>query len=365
VIGVVSAATAGAFDQPSGRPALGQAVADAPDIYLLLVDAYPGADTLANDFHFDNGPFTSRMNELGFELAADSHSNYTLTALTLASMFNHEPVQALIPDPPATAGAQLRRLDQVINDGSVLKEVRSLGYTVTAIPSQYTATDLHAVDEYLDSGEATDFELSFLDQGLLPLVARDQQTRLVLDQNRSRIVTAFDRLVALADEPSATPRLVFAHVMAPHRPIVFAADGTPVGDCSGDCTTDEDDVGTDPDEGTRAATRGQVQHVNDLVVQTVSHIVQANERPAVIVVFSDHGFRADWSDQTEMISNLFLARTPGHPGLFPNDTTLINVFPRILNAYAAANLPLATEESYWTNMATLAATGYLSFERVR
>jgi hypothetical protein len=66
-----------------------------------------------------------------------------------------------------------------------------------------------------------------------------------------------------------------------------------------------------------------------------------------------------------MISNLFLARTPGHPGLFPNDTTLINVFPRILNAYAGTNLPLANEASYWTNMATLDTTGYLNFERVR
>jgi len=38
---------------------------------------------------------------------------------------------------------------------------------------------------------------------------------------------------------------------------------------------------------------------------------------------------------------------------------------RILIAYAGTNPPLATEDSDWTNMATLGTTGYLSFQRVR
>jgi hypothetical protein len=58
-----------------------------------------------------------------------------------------------------------------------------------------------------------------------------------------------------------------------------------------------------------------------------------------------------------MLRSLLLARTPGHPGLFPDDATPINMLPRILNAYAGSSLPLATEESYWTDREGIPAHG--------
>ena len=51
-----------------------------------------------------------------------------------------------------------------------------------------------------------------------------------------------------------------------------------------------------------------------------------------------------------MLRSFFVARTPGHPGLFPADMTPVNLLPRLLNAYAGANLPLAPETSYWTDL---------------
>jgi hypothetical protein len=90
-----------------------------------------------------------------------------------------------------------------------------------------------------------------------------------------------------------------------------------------------------------------VQFIDELTLSTVRSIVAASQRSPVIVVMSDHGLRNDLQDHEEMFRSLFLARTPGSEGVFPNDTTPINLIPRLLNAYVDANLPLASEDSYW------------------
>jgi hypothetical protein len=43
-----------------------------PDIYLVLLDAYPRSDTLASDFSIDNGPFPTDALD-GLDLSANSH----------------------------------------------------------------------------------------------------------------------------------------------------------------------------------------------------------------------------------------------------------------------------------------------------
>jgi hypothetical protein len=56
---------------------------------------------------------------------------------------------------------------------------------------------------------------------------------------------------------------------------------------------------------------------------------------------------------------LLLAYTPGRQGVIPQDSTPINLIPRLLNAYVGADLPLASEESYASDM-PLADQGVLT-----
>jgi hypothetical protein len=92
--------------------------------------------------------------------------------------------------------------------------------------------------------------------------------------------------------------------------------------------------------------------------------IRERDREAAIIIFSDHGYRHDPMDRDESLRNLFMASTPGHPRLFPEDTTLVNVFPTLLNAYFDAGLPLADETSYWVDMSAVATRGVLALERV-
>lgn len=75
-------------------------VSEPPDIYVILLDGYPRADVLDRRFGINNSAFLDGLAALGFDVAADSHSNYVFTQLTLASMFQMrhlEDVPALAP----------------------------------------------------------------------------------------------------------------------------------------------------------------------------------------------------------------------------------------------------------------------------
>ena len=64
------------------------AAADSPDIYLLMLEDYPRADTLRRLFGFDNSPFLDTLTAGGFSVARNSRSNYMYTSLNLAALFH-------------------------------------------------------------------------------------------------------------------------------------------------------------------------------------------------------------------------------------------------------------------------------------
>lgn len=354
----ITSALRSTVEPHSSRAAEGNVAAEgAPDIYLILLDQYPRADTLADVFGFDNAPFLGSMQRLGFEVAANSHSNYNATALTLVSIFGANHVQTVVGDGEGGVvdGGVLQRY---MNRGAALTSVREAGYDVVSIRSGITSDDVVAADKVIDTGQVNSFEISVMRAGIMPRLLPNLQAEWMHEQQRQRIVESFERLGGLAADRGERPRFVFAHVMSPHEPIVFDADGGPVAPPG--CLP----VSCRLWDGRRApsdieATIGQLEYANVLVFRTVTGIIANSARPPVIVVFSDHGSRYDVSDRDEMFRNFFLAFTPGRPGLFPADVTPINLIPRLMNAYAGSEFQLATEESYFVDLDAVETQGYL------
>ncbi len=65
-----------------------------------------------------------------------------------------------------------------------------------------------------------------------------------------------------------------------------------------------------------------------------------------------------------MLRSLFVASTPGRSSVFPDDTTPVTLIPRLLNAYAVADVPLASEESYWLDILSVSTHGLFDFEQL-
>jgi hypothetical protein len=365
VLVVATQALAGELVLPEGghAPAAASSRSDLPDIYVILLDGYPRSDTLSSVFDYDNEPFLDEMGSVGFSVSRRSHSNYNLTALTLASMMNMTHVADLpeLAVRPVAPKDQFRALGRAIDHARALDALRALGYEIVAIPSPFSSVTPHSADRILSSGQMTAFEYGVLQEGALPNVLPELQRGWLIDQHRERIAATLARLPDLAAESSIRPRFIFAHLMTPHPPLEFALGGPdPDGWPCFPAHCSMWDGGQIYGDGAIAPIRDQVAAVNSMVINTARGILGASPRPPVILFFSDHGQRLDFNDPDEMLRSFFIASTPGHPALFPDDVTPVNVIPRLLNEYAGAELPMATEESYWVDLYRLNEKGPLA-----
>jgi hypothetical protein len=346
LVAALNAAALGASLPPAaaGQANQSEDAGQAPDVYLILLDGYPRADTLSEALDFDNSGFLESMETLGFDVASDAHSNYNRTILTVASMLNARPAHELVPEPPQGYIAQHRHLAALVESASGLQVARGAGYEIVVIPTQTAAFTHNAADRVIDSGQLTQLEYLLPRNGALKFFFPDAQERLFRRQHRDRIVDAFDALVRLPAEQAAGPRLVVAHLLLPHHPVVFRSDGSlaDVPECYWEACLLDEPMG----ESLRTGLHEQLTFTNERTASVLQEIVARSKQPPVIVVFGDHGFRHWYSEGAETYQSLFMSYTPGHPGLFPETATPINILPRILNAYSGTDMPLASEDSW-------------------
>jgi hypothetical protein len=320
------------------------AAAHGPDIYVIMLDGYPRADTLGRLFDFDNGAFLTALEDRGLQVSSGSRSNYMYTKLSLASVLHMRPVQDI---PAVDDEASLR---SAINDNPVFDYLRERGYAIAATSAGWETESMRGADIFCAGEQLNDFELNLLAGTMAGRLLDLAFTGLVSERDRNGIRRSLECIHEVAALDLDRPRLLFAHVPAPHLPIVFARDGSPADPRLYGHTAQE--LPVTPVEFERAYTDG-VQFLNGEVLDAIDEIQRQSATPPVIVVFSDHGSesRLNWgnallSDLDERFANLFAAATPEAPSLYGDDPTPVNLFPVLLNEYLGADVPLAPDELF-------------------
>jgi hypothetical protein len=323
-----------------------------PDIYVIILDGYARPDTLRTSFGFDDGPFLDQLESRGFDLASNSHSNYSATAETLVTMLDMDylgqiPQVANLRSGEPAGDGQYR---QAINHNKVFDLMRAQGYQVVATGSGWEQLALRQADVYMDGGQLNTFEAAMLSISGLGHLIQQVAPDWAGDQIRGRIDGTFEELRQVAETPSSRPRLVISHVLAPHPPLVYGPDGEHLRiDASAPFAFDWTQVATAPQP--RAAYVGQVAYLNRQVLPVVDALTSSTRRPTVVVLMSDHGSRMDTPAGSSVLSpeadrNFFATLTPGHRGLFGDSPTPVNLFPHLLNAYLGMNLPILPDHSF-------------------
>lgn len=331
---------------------------DSPDIYLILLDGHPRLDTIESEFGYDSSGFKQEMTRQGFDLSPRSRSNYNLTVLTLPSLLSMATADELVPEPPADPVEQYRDLARHLNSSRAIAALKAVGYEIVSLPSPFSNATLYDADRVLSSNGFSEFELDLLTKGALRRVLPDVQREVIGDSHRSRIEFTLESLTALSRQSDGPPRVVLAHLMAPHPPYVFDAEGKNSGpqDCypvSCGFWTQE----WDPPNDLGRVLLDQVVYIDQAVAETTSEMLQRSRRPPVVIVFSDHGHRHDPGNTAEALRTLFLANTPGAPGLFPEDVTPLQVMPMIFNQYFGTKLPIRQGDSFYIDQRRLQLTG--------
>ncbi|MFH1474825.1 MAG: hypothetical protein ABIG85_03100 [Chloroflexota bacterium] len=314
---------------------------DLPNMYFILLDGYPRADKLKSEFGIDVSGFTRGLGDRGFFVATHSRSNYTITHLTLAQMFNYAPNVGVAAGPDGTRFVPWRHR---INEGRFFSDVRGLGYEVVAVSPAFEHVALRQADRFIDTGQLNEFEWNVAQMtGVLPLVD-SLLPSLAADLHRARVLSAFDATEEVAGEASTQPRFVFTHVVAPHSPQVFQDDGAVV-EIRG-FALPYDDRQEASQLGLAEYSRrlgGHVAFLNTRTLALVDRIIAADPA-AVVVVFSDDGSKlanpADRRNGADLgTANLLAVRSPGKAGIIDDRSTLANLLPRLLRAYTGTGPP--------------------------
>jgi Sulfatase len=335
----------------------------APDVYFLIVDGYARQDTLQDVYSMDNTPFLTFLEEHGFFVARDARSNYAQTSLSVASALNMDYVDVLVADLGDTTPGR-DTLWKLIQHSEVRRQLASLGYVTVAFSTGLAGTELTDADYYLTTGSgdgdlgsigASPLESLVVQTSLLRLVSDGVSglPQLPYDLHRNRILNTLDGLQALPQ--TNEPKFVFAHIIAPHPPFVFAADGSPITPAAPFTLRFEFDAGGTSSEEYIRGYRDQVKFINSQLEKVVLAILERSEVPPVIILAGDHGpdsnsGRLSYVQERMTILNAYHLPT-GDAGLYASITP-VNSFRVVFNEVFGGDYPLLDDRVLFSQYVT-------------
>ena len=261
-----------------------------PDVYFIVLDAYGRSDVLKDVYGFDNGAFLDRLERKGFVVARRSTANYCQTALSLAATLNLRYLDEL-----AGSGSSNRLpLKRLIAENVVFRAFRQEGYRLVTFASGFDATEGLSADLTLSpSSNLQTFHALIADQTPLWLLLGRQASHEPYRMHRDRILKVFDEMPT-SSHPSRSPTLTFVHVLAPHPPFVFGADGKDVSGSEGPYTLNDSEgwcriEGHGGSEDYARRYRDQVSYITSRVEEAIDRILACSRRPPIIIIQGDHG----------------------------------------------------------------------------
>lgn len=323
-----------------------------PDFFYLILDGYARQDTLQRLYGFDNLDFMAFLSQSGIYIASQSYANYPQTYLSLASSLNFSRLDSLAEKFSDTNSVQ--PLVEMIQNNLLFQTLKKWGYRTVAFSSGYSGTEVRTADSYISrSIPGREFlntlvNMTFL--AVLKLPFFDLSVSQA-DIHRERIRQTLQEIPELA---FSEPVCVFAHIICPHPPFVFAADGKPLDQSERFTLFDGNDWGSDK-EAYRRLYLGQLLYLNQLVRKTVAEILQRPGRPKILVIQSDHGpgSKLDWQniDRTDLrerfaILNAIYFSDGDYSRLYP-EITPINTFRSVVNRITGEKLELLPDRSFF------------------
>lgn len=334
------------------QPISNNVTGDTPDIYLIVLDGYARADTLAKRYEFDNTPFVNSLTERGFTVAAKSTANYPWTMLSLASTLSMN----YLDDLPALLGNTSKKRGEVfrrIRDNNVARFLRKQGYEFIHLQSTWVGTMNNPyADRFITCTKGLwvdEFYRVLLGSTWLKLLETNVGNDLA-----SCHLSNFETLKTLSlpqtrEARTGKPKFVIAHFVLPHYPYLFNQHGNVL----------EHAVISSQFQfhkklwQEKAPYIEQLKFVNNQMLKLSDALLSNPARQPIIMIQSDHGphFRPEHIQENleARFSNFAAYYLPGVSELIPSDITMVNIFPVLLNHYFTAKFELQPTKHYFSD----------------
>jgi hypothetical protein len=339
------AVRAAALDPPSGDSAITATRDPDRDIYFLVFDRY-GSDWSIRERFGIESDLLPDLEETGFQVVPGARANYRATDFSLAATLSLR----LLDDLTASVGrasADRTPARARLREHEVGRFLRENGYRYYHLSAWYEPTfDNPIADVVLRHGKTTEFEAVMRGVTVLPALDRLLGTAPVdtdfRDRHRDEALFQFRQLKRLADLPGR--KFVFAHILLPHPPYGFAADGRIV-------LREEEESRPEGE-----LYEGQLRFLNDRIRETVAALLAGpQEEQPIIVLSGDEGpflcFNTDCVDGSPETYGIRFGTLRAYylPDLdyrVPPDDTGVNIFRMLFREYFGADLPDLPNRSY-------------------
>jgi hypothetical protein len=302
-----------------------------PDIYYLIFDEYASLSTIKEFYNYDNSQFVADLTDKGFFVAGESRVKTMYSCNSIASTLNMK----YFIDEETTA--QLA-YDSIMSN-EVVKFLVAQGYKYVYFGSWYEfgryeiKSDLYY--NFYDTSEHGAIVSEFSRIFWSSTMARPFYDYLTQGQYESylryAVINTLEQLKKMPEVPG--PKFVFAHIMCPHWPFVFGANGERVGLAGFYNWSD------------RQFYLGQYIFITKQSEELVDVLLEESASPPVIIIQSDHGLRPTWAgldigpDEWQKIFNAYYLPGGGEKLLY-DSISPVNSFRIVFNHYFGTNYDL-------------------------
>lgn len=265
-----------------------------PDIYYIILDRYTSSSVLKSQFGYDNSAFLDELKNLGFTVNDNAKSNYPLTSISISSTMNADYTNNVVSEFKNNTIQTRSLYNNLIRQSAVAKALKASGYKYYLIGSDYNASNksqladsdlsysqsikIFGLTKRLRSFEVTEFlkspfhQLFKIESSWWPFKSTEKdKVKFVGDQ--------LDLLNSFANSKSSGGKFVFVHILVPHEPFVFNADGSI-----------SDYPGTD-NYGKTVKTKylDNLKYISNEIGKSVNNIIKNTNGQAVVLINADEG----------------------------------------------------------------------------
>ena len=321
-------------------------ISDKPDVYYIVLDAYAGDYALKNYFGYENNEFLSFLTENNFYVVPDAKTNYGTTFLSLASSLNIQHHNCL-EDANFCVGTG--RAFEMIQNNKVMKKFNEEGYTIINSYSGWTPTrdfDI-AYSNLCGRYSATinsELTITIIGKSMLNPI----YVKLFEDVKRDQVLCVFSELEEV-QHSYEKPIFVFSHMVLPHHPYVFGANGE-------DVSPETLEIGWEGLEDDKEGYLNQLKFTNKKIQHFITKVIDESEIPPIIIIQGDHGLKSEMEDLQnptdeelkERFSILNAYYIPTKIELLEQNITPVNSFRIIINELFNEQLEMLPNTNYWT-----------------
>lgn len=321
-----------------------------PDIYYIILDAHTRADVLEQRFGYDSAPFLQRLDDMDFFVAACSQANYWLTSFSVGSALRMDyfgpefDKEETLPAWEFSAVIQtLKQLGYQIfsfETRAIVMNNQELGEDVQlSRPRQDALYENFSPLATLNDFEANLIKTTWL-HSWLQLIGNYRQLLpedMVLDAERAidlehykQTYYVLDRLpqVAYLD----TPKFVYVHLLVPHEPFVFDADGS--------------FFYRHNEEEFLEGYRNNVVFIDSRITEVIEKVISNSATPPIIILQGDHGPNGSEPKNLLPILNAYHFPAGGDEQLYERISP-VNTFRALFSYYFGADYELLPDISYY------------------